>query len=47
VVKKVPVMAGAFLCPFSGAFEGGFLENARFSDGIFVVKLWWICGKSW
>jgi hypothetical protein len=45
-VKKVPAAAGAFFVLF-GAFLRGVWEKCDFSDGVFVVKLWWICGELW
>jgi hypothetical protein len=44
--KKVPAMAGSFLCLFARVFEGVF-ENFRFWCGVFVVRMWWICGELW
>jgi hypothetical protein len=32
---------------FLRAFLRGALENVRFLDGVFVVKMWWIRGESW
>jgi hypothetical protein len=44
--KKVPAVAGAFLC-FLLVFFEGVLENVRFWCGVFVVRLWWIRGELW
>jgi hypothetical protein len=30
-----------------GAFLQGGLRNVRFFGWFFVVKLWWVAGKSW
>jgi hypothetical protein len=39
-------LAGLFFA-FLLAFLRGVLENVRFLDGVFVVKMWWIRGESW
>jgi hypothetical protein len=45
VKKKVPAVAGAFFCAFTGVFGGGF-GNVRFFVWCFcgevVVDSWWM-----
>jgi hypothetical protein len=36
-----------FLRVVEARFFRGFLGKQCFFDGVFVVKLWWIAGKSW
>ena len=32
---------------FAGVFSWGFWKSARVFDGVFVVRLWFLRGKSW